>query len=116
MAEKQFFYNALVSITENYATNFFDISEITMETQSGFTTASKEQALEMITEQEKIYNEIQLFCDKNIDEKDIFRFTQNLEELLNAVQPKYLTKIFFKISNIDNINYVYLDRSFMFPN
>ena len=60
MAEKQFFYNALVAITENYATNFFDISEI-KHARREIELLNKE-LLKRATDLESINKELEAFA------------------------------------------------------
>lgn len=101
MAGKQFIYNTNVGITENYATNFFDISAIEIIAKTDLSITTKELCAEVLSEMADIYNEIQTFSENNIDEKNIFTFTSKLEETLNGVSHKYIEKISFNITDIN---------------
>lgn len=114
MAGKTFFFNTNVSISENYATNFFDVSAIQLISNTDFDTTDKDTCVNVLNEQIGIYDEIQTFCTNNIDEQDIYTFTSKLQEAVTNLRPTYINKMSFTVANLNDQININLIRSFVF--
>ena len=112
MATKQFIFNTNVGITENYATNFFDVSNVQLTAKTDLNITSIEKCAEVLNEMATVYNEIQNYCDRNIDEKNIYTFASGLEDYLVRIGIKNITLITFTVSDLTNINSDFLTRNF----
>jgi len=112
MAIKQFIFNTNVGITENYATNFFDISNVQITANTDLDITNTEKCSEVLEEMANIYNEIQSFCERDMDEKNIYTFSSNLEEHLKLLGIKNILSITFTVSDLKIPTLDFLNRSF----
>ena len=101
MATKQFLYNTNVGISENYSTNFFDISSIQITAATDLDITKQELCAEVLAEMASIYIEIDTFSQNNIDQENMFTFSQKLVTTLQGLRPRYLKTMSFFISNLD---------------
>lgn len=111
--ERQFIYNSIVGISENYISNFFDIAILKLETNIAVSIIDREICLEMINEKCDLYNQVERYAISNIDERDIYIFTSKLEELLRSISYKYIGSISLLICDIFTNNNT-LKRDFNF--
>lgn len=117
MAEKQFIFNTNVGITENYATNFFDIASIEIKAKTDLSITNQELCASVLKEMADIYNAIEIYSQENIDEKDIFTFSNNLENALKRLSPRYIQTMSFMVSEIvilPETPKVFLNAGFIF--
>lgn len=105
MAEIKFIYFTNVGISENFTTNFFDISVHQLTGEEELTSNKKDAAIECINEKELFYQIIQEFARENMDEKNIHSFLQNLEQMLFRNTYYYIVRAGITIMSLeDNSN------------
>ena len=107
MKEINFIYFTNVGISENFTTNFFDISVHQLTGEEELTSNKKEAAIQCINEKEVFYQTIQEFAIENMDEKNINLFLQNLEQALAKNTYFYITRASIMIMTLeDNTNHI----------
>ena len=113
MAERQFVFNTNVSITENFATNFFDVSEIQILAKSSLSITSTEKCAEVLKEMADAYNEIDDYCNNNINEQNIYTFVSKMQEAMINLKLKNLQEMSFAVRDVTCLNTVFLNVGFI---
>jgi hypothetical protein len=101
MAERQFIFNTNVAISENYATNFFNISALEITSRTDLSITTQEECAAVLTEMANIYKEIDTYLQRNIDEKNIYTLSLGLEDALKNLRPRYSDTISFIVTDIN---------------